>query len=228
LGLIGAGAQAVTQLHALSRKFDFDSIVLHDTDIQTCNSFGRRAADAGLDIPVKVCSIEDVVTGADILCTSTSIEVGEGPLFESLMPRKDAHINAVGSDFPGKYELPKDLLRRSLVCPDFREQAISEGECQQLESNDIGPELFELVQQRHDFGRYTDSLTVFDSTGWALEDLIASELLIRIGRELGLGTEVDFQCLSDDPKNPYGFLKNTDRALRQHLPEGLFQKALSS
>jgi ornithine cyclodeaminase/alanine dehydrogenase-like protein (mu-crystallin family) len=215
LGLIGAGAQAVTQLHALSRKFSFERIILHDIDVQTCNNFARRAAAAGLDIPVEVSSMEDVVCHADILCTSTSIDVGDGPLFESLTVRDSAHINAVGSDFPGKHELPADLLRMSLVCPDFREQAIHEGECQKLERDEIGPELFELVQQRGFYESYNSSLTVFDSTGWALEDLVASELLIRLGRELGLGTETDIQCISTDPKNPYGFLNGRGRATRQ-------------
>jgi len=223
LGLIGAGAQAVTQLHALSRKFKFERVLLHDIDLQTCNSFGRRAAAAGLNIPIEVCAIEDVVAEADIVCTSTSIAVGEGPLFSSPVLRKGAHINAVGSDFPGKHELPADLLKMSLVCPDFREQAIAEGECQQLDSDEIGPELSELVQRRGFFESYNQSLTVFDSTGWALEDLVASELLIRLGRELGMGTQVDVQCFSTDPKNPYDFLKGRGHVQRENSLDEFLQ-----
>ena len=37
-----------------------------------------------------------------------------------------------------------------------------------------------------------DELTVFKSLGLAVEDLAAAELVVREGREQGLGTEVEF------------------------------------
>jgi len=206
IGLIGAGAQAVTQLHALSRGFDFERILINDTDMSACNSFTGRAAYAGVKLPVEVCSIDDVMNRSDIVCTATSIDIGCGPLFEDMKLQDHIHINAVGSDFPGKVELPQSLVKRSLVCPDFLDQALQEGECQQLAPEEIGPELPVLIKQRDSFTRYQHSPTVFDSTGWALEDLIVAEIITSLAAEAGCGTSVDMQCVSKDPKNPYEFV----------------------
>lgn len=208
LGLIGAGAQAVTQLHALSREFPLEQVLIHDIDMAACNSFARRAGCTGLDIPIDVRTLDDVLQEADIVCTSTSMEVGAGPLFEDCALRSHVHFNAIGSDFPGKFELPIALLRRSLVCPDFIDQAILEGECQQLDREDIGPDLPTLVREAGQFIGNRDSMTVFDSTGWALEDLITSEIIASLGAELDCGTAVELQCIADDPKNPYGFIND--------------------
>ena len=208
LGLIGAGAQAVAQLHALSREFPLEKVLIHDIDMATCNSFARRAGCTGLDIPVDVRTLDDVLHDADIVCTSTSMDVGAGPLFEDRALRNHVHFNAVGSDFPGKFELPIALLRRSLVCPDFIDQAILEGECQQLDREDIGPDLPTLVREAGKFIGNRDSMTVFDSTGWALEDLVTAEIIAMLGTELDCGTVVDLQCIADDPKNPYGFVND--------------------
>jgi ornithine cyclodeaminase/alanine dehydrogenase-like protein (mu-crystallin family) len=118
------------------------------------------------------------------------------------MTRDGIHVNAVGSDFPGKIEIPRELLQASVVIPDFALQALAEGECQQLDDAAVGPELHEVLQ-----GEGTDALrdvrTVFDSTGWALEDLIAMEALVDWSEELGLGSEIQLECIPPDPKNPY-------------------------
>ena len=42
LGLIGAGAQAVTQYHALSRSFEFDDVLIFDTDPGVSATFSDR------------------------------------------------------------------------------------------------------------------------------------------------------------------------------------------
>lgn len=212
LGLIGAGAQAVTQLHALCRQFSLTRVLIHDTDIIACNSFAHRAAYAGISIPVEATTVAAIIEQSDIICTSTSISIGHGPLFDDGPLKESVHINAVGSDFPGKTELPLSLLQRSLVCPDFPDQAVHEGECQQLSAEKIGPSLVDLVQGHDRFSKYRRSPTVFDSTGWALEDLIAADILTRLGKEAGCGTDVDLACLSADAKNPYGFI---DRYLEQ-------------
>ena len=96
-------------------------------------------------------------------------------------------------------------MKRSLVCRDFLAQAVTEGECQQLRREEIGPDLPALVKDSARYSAYRDKTTVFDSTGWALEDMVAVDILTTLGTEAGYGTPVDLECISDDPKNPYGF-----------------------
>ena len=106
-----------------------------------------------------------------------------------------------------KVEVPASLLTRSLVCPDFPEQAIREGECQQLRPEEIGPSLVELVKAPGAWASASTATTVFDSTGWALEDHLALDMLLDYAGEMGLGTFVDLETPAVDPRDPYAFLR---------------------
>ncbi len=203
LGLIGGGAQAVTQLHALSRVLDLTHVMIYDVDPARQASFLRRAGEVSKHLKIEPVSLERIVESSDVLCTVTSVGIGEGPVFNGIEPVPWAHINAVGSDFPGKTELPLDLLRRSFVCPDFREQAVMEGECQQLASNEIGPSLVELVQAPDQYGYAKEQLSVFDSTGWALEDHVAINLFMELAASLDVGARMPIELISSDVLNPY-------------------------
>jgi ornithine cyclodeaminase len=209
VGLVGAGAQAVTQLHALRRVRDVRRVLVSDVDPATLATFARRVEAFAADLAVETADIEDVVREADVLCTATSVDVGAGPVFDDVALRPHVHVNAVGSDFPGKTELPAALLRRSLVCPDFRAQAVREGECQQLDAGAIGPSLYELLQRP---GLHADAAsrpTVFDSTGWALEDHVALGLLLDYADDWGIGTPVPIEAIAGDPHAPYEFAERT-------------------
>ena len=210
LGIIGCGAQAVAQLHALSRVFDLRHVFIHDTNPAALSSFPDRVAPiAPRGLELHAAAPKDFVAEVDILCTATSVAIGEGPVFEDQIVRPHLHVNAVGSDFPGKIELPVGLLHRSHVCPDYREQAAKEGECQQLLADQIGPDLAEMVKHERRYTRLHGEPTVFDSTGWALEDLVALEIILAHARDLGIGSELELESHDDDCLNPYGFLKLT-------------------
>jgi ornithine cyclodeaminase/alanine dehydrogenase-like protein (mu-crystallin family) len=206
LGLVGAGAQAVTQLHALARVFDLDRVLVYDIDVGAQASFASRAGHLAGGARVEPAPLRRIIETSDLICTATSVGVGDGPVFAGWEPRPWAHFNAVGSDFPGKVELPVEVLRHCFVCPDSREQAVREGECQQLEESAIGPQLYELVQRRSEFLPLREVLTVFDSTGWALEDRVAMELLMDHAEEIGVGRVVGIETTSGDVLNPYDFL----------------------
>ena len=207
IGLIGAGAQALTQLHALTQVFEIDQVLVYDRDTAVSRGFLSRAAFMNLEImPVGIDHLPKLIQTADIICTATSIDVGAGPAFADTDVQPWLHINAVGSDFPGKFEIPVSLLRRSLVCPDFREQAIKEGECQQLAPHEIGPTLVELLREPTLYPDAQHRLTIFDSTGWALEDQVAMQLLLDYACDFDLGTTLELECIGDDVRNPYSFV----------------------
>jgi ornithine cyclodeaminase/alanine dehydrogenase-like protein (mu-crystallin family) len=204
LGLVGCGAQAVTQAHAMLRTFPIDQILVHDTDpaaVATLQERIGRVLPPGVE--VRAVPLELLVQTADIVCTATSIGIGEGPLFQDLPTRPWLHINAVGSDFAGKYELPVELLRRALVSPDVLEQAVAEGECQVLAAEEIGPSLAHVAAHPESYRSWQDDLTVFDSTGWALEDQVAARILMDHASRLGLGTSIAIEDIGSDPRDPY-------------------------
>ncbi|MDG4795596.1 ornithine cyclodeaminase family protein [Micromonospora sp. WMMD1082] len=201
IGLVGAGAQAVTQLHALSRVFAFDRVLVHDTEPQHAASFADRVAFIGL--PVEVAGVPEIEAESDIICTATTVPVGAGPVLPSRHLRPHVHVNAVGADLPGKVELPVHLLRTALVCPDHLGQARREGECQQLADHEIGPELTILSADPELARPHQRRTTVFDSTGFALEDHVALDVVLELAVEAGLGHHVELESISGDALDPY-------------------------
>ncbi len=205
LGIVGLGAQAVTQAHAVSRVREIERIVGIDSSAEVAASFARRVGFLGVPVEILEPGRGSTTAGeVDVLCTCTSAEIGEEPVIEMVDVRPWLHVNAVGADFPGKIELPPELTTAAaLVVPDTLEQCVVEGECQTLELESIGPELWEIVGRPADFRRFRHEITVFDSTGWAVEDDVALRLAVSLAEEAGLGTSVELERLPDDPHDPY-------------------------
>ncbi|MEM9155997.1 MAG: hypothetical protein AAGB13_13335, partial [Cyanobacteria bacterium P01_F01_bin.33] len=208
LGLVGCGAQAVTQLHALSRIFrNLERVLIYDTDAAASASLPERVGCLQLShLEIRPALLETLVAEADILCTATSVEVGKGPVFSADALKPWLHVNAVGADFPGKVEVSRSHLQASFVCPDFRVQAVREGECQQLAPEEIGPELYELIQRDYPVRELQQRHTVFDSTGFALEDLAVMQMMLDYATQLELGEWIELEGDTNDAINPYGFV----------------------
>ncbi len=205
VGLAGLGAQAVTQLHAVSRVREIDRVIGFDNDPDVAVTFEDRVDFLGLDVDVSGSDRAATILGdVDVLCTCTSVDIGAGPVIVDGDHRPWLHVNAVGADFPGKVELPTTFANRAFVVPDTLEQCLLEGECQQVSSDRIGPSLSEVIQRADEFIGRRQELTVFDSTGWAVEDDVALRLAVELARQHDIGTDVALERLPEDPYNPYG------------------------
>lgn len=207
VGVIGCGAQAVTQLHAISRVRPVERVTVLDTDPVVAASYNRRVAF--LDRPTTVVNPEGdtrLLADVDVLCTCTSVDVGKGPVLRDGEHRPWLHVNAIGADFPGKQELPLPMLERAVLCPDLPSQCRFEGESQWVQPDRIGPDLATLVKHRSSYEPYRSVLTVFDSTGWALEDLVVAELFIELASREGIGSTVTLQRTATDPFDPYALI----------------------
>jgi ornithine cyclodeaminase/alanine dehydrogenase-like protein (mu-crystallin family) len=207
VGLVGAGAQAITQLHALSRVFSLQEVLVYDINPDVARSFCDRAAFLGL--PIRICCLEELERNADIICTATSVDEGAEPVITGEYVKPHVHINAVGADIKGKTELPLSLLKKSFVCPDFLEQALVEGECQQLQPEEIGVSLMEAIERAQEFQSWREKQTIFDSTGLAMEDHVALEIMRELVQAYGLGQRLQLEYYPDNPYNPYEFMKNS-------------------
>ncbi|MEL7034994.1 MAG: ornithine cyclodeaminase family protein [Cyanobacteria bacterium J06592_8] len=207
VGLVGAGAQAVTQLHGLSRVFPLKEVLVFDVDPDVARSFSSRVAFLGLS--VRSCSLEELERNADIICTATSVDEAAEPVMTGENLKPHVHINAVGADIIGKTELPLSLLKKSFVCPDFPEQALLEGECQQLEPEEVGPSLMEMIERPEEFYHWRERQTVFDSTGLAIEDHVALSIMQELVQAHGLGQRLQLEYCPNDPYNPYEFITSS-------------------
>ena len=209
LGVVGLGAQAITQVHAISRVRSIERVIGIDTNDEVAATFADRIGFLGLDVDiVGPDRAANIASEVDVLTTCTSVDIGAGPVIGEAAPRPWLHVNAVGADFPGKVEIPRPLLDAALVIPDVRAQCLVEGECQQILQANVGPELWELLQ--HPAGSDNKNrVTVFDSTGWAVEDDVALRLALRLALQHDLGTDIVLESLSSDPYDPYSPLVGT-------------------
>ncbi|MFF8610998.1 ornithine cyclodeaminase family protein [Streptomyces sp. NPDC015346] len=203
LGVIGAGAQAVAQVHALSRVRPLTTCLVYDTDPSAAQSLAARCPVSHIEF--KYVPLPELTEQSDIVCTTTSVEPGGGPVFPDQALRPHIHVNAIGADLPGKTEVPLTLLQRALVVPDMIEQARREGECQQLDekASPLVTDLPGLVRNAELYSQHCHTPTVFDSTGTALEDHVALSVLTQAAEVCGAGIYRRLQAVPDDALNPY-------------------------
>jgi ornithine cyclodeaminase/alanine dehydrogenase len=116
--------------------------------------------------------------------------------------RPGAHVNAMGADAPGKQELDPRILARARVFIDDREQAPHSGEINvplhagAFALTSVAGTLGEVVAGKVP-GREPGELTVFDSTGLAVQDLLLARALFEQARERGVGTS--FELVGGEP-----------------------------
>ncbi|HEX7039642.1 MAG TPA: ornithine cyclodeaminase family protein [Trueperaceae bacterium] len=191
--VIGAGTQAIAQTHAL--KWARPDLVTVRVFARSDASYRRfRAGVAALDATFeRAALVRSAVDGADAIVTAT-------PSWEPLVRREwvapGAYVAAFGADTVGKQELDPEVLRDAQVVVDDWEQARTIGECQHAHRlgflpreavhGELGAILAGELPGRQDDAR----VTVFDSTGIALQDLAAAVAAIEAAHELGLGSRV--------------------------------------
>ena len=200
LGIVGAGVQSYTQLEAIAAVRDIEEVVVSDLDEARVADFvdafeGRFDVRAGsiseaghCDVLSTVTPVEDPVVGPD--------DVGD-----------HTHVNAMGADAEGKHELADDLLLNATVVIDDHEQCTHSGEINvpyaagTLTDDDIYGEIGEIVVGRR-AGRPgtpgtaadvagVEGVSVFDSTGLAIQDVAAARVVYERADELDNGYPFD-------------------------------------
>ncbi|THE65495.1 ornithine cyclodeaminase family protein [Salinadaptatus halalkaliphilus] len=196
LGIVGAGVQSYTQLEAISEIRPIEDIVVSDLDEERVQRF-VDAYDDRFD--VRAGSIADA-GHCDILTTVT-------PSSEPIVGADDVaghtHINAIGADAAGKHELADALLETATIVIDDHEQCTHSGEINVpygegvLTDADIDAEIGELVTGSKP-ARTTDTgVTVFDSTGLAIQDIAAAHVVYERALEAGEGHPFDLVGAGD-------------------------------
>ena len=135
----------------------------------------------------------DAVARSDIVVTCTPSRV---PLLAAADVPAGCFVAGVGADSEEKQELAPDLLARGTLVVDVLEQCARIGDLHHalaagaMRREDVHAELAEVVSGRRP-GRLTaDEVTVFDSTGTALEDVAAAALVYERAVAQGRGVEV--------------------------------------
>lgn len=183
LGIIGAGMQAHTQIIAHIALFNVDTINVFDI---YQDSVKKLTSDLP-KLPINACTIEGA-TGSDILCTLTP---SRKPVVMDEWISPGTHINAIGADAAGKQELDPQILKRAIVIVDDIKQSTAGGEINVpihtgiYSINDIHGTLADLVLGKIAGRTDSQAVTVFDSTGIAIEDIAVAGLIYEKARQSG-------------------------------------------
>jgi len=181
LGLVGAGKQAYTQIMAHAAVFELELIKVYD--ILASNI--TRLINTFPLYRIQACSLEETVA-SDIVCTVTP---AREPVVKKSMLHPGTHINAVGADAPGKEELEADILMEAMIVVDDMKQAVASGEVNVpfsqglLESKDIYGTLAEIICGQKPGRRNDAEITLFDSTGVAIEDMACAHIIYQKARQ---------------------------------------------
>jgi len=183
---IGAGGQARTQLEGLLIvRPGLSKIIAFDLDADRARGFCDWCGKIGAPDARPAASLEEAVTQADILVTITP---SRKPLVQDGWVKPGTHINAIGADAEGKEELDPALLKRARVVIDNWEQASHSGEINVplagglIAREDLAGDVGQLVTGRIEGRCSAEDVTVFDSTGLAVQDIAcAAEIWKRLG-----------------------------------------------
>ena len=183
LSLIGAGNQAMTQIEAvLAVRPRIARIMVHDLDRERATRLALAATDRFRVVVQIAASAEEAVRAADVLTTITPTRT---PIVEADWVRPGTHINAIGADAAGKQELQSQLMASARVVVDEMEQATHSGEINVpltegvLQTSDIHAELGHVAAGAKAGRSNATDVTVFDSTGLALQDLACAVHVYR-------------------------------------------------
>ncbi|MFH1490547.1 MAG: ornithine cyclodeaminase family protein [Pseudomonadota bacterium] len=173
-GFVGNGVQARTQLACMMEVRRLKAVKVweggrnHGSAQRFCawveKSFGLECLISG--------DIDEITTLVDILVTTTPSRT---PLVRRVSP--GTHINAIGADAAGKQEIQTKIMRGAKLVIDDWSQASHSGEInvplqkRSLSRKDIYGELGEIAVGKKRGRTSDDEITVFDSTGLAIQDI---------------------------------------------------------
>lgn len=192
LGIVGSGRQARTQLLATSEIFNLEQVKVASRSIKDCEKF-KREMEKFVDCEITIAGTVQEVCDCDILATTTPVRE---PIVKSEWILEGTHINAIGADAPGKEELEPSLLKRAKVVVDDFAQAVHSGEVNVpiakglLSESEIYAELGEIIAGKK-AGRESESeITIFDSTGLAIQDVATASMVYRRAKRRKIGRKV--------------------------------------
>ena len=202
LGIVGAGVQATKQLKYILQVANLTGVKVYDVDANAKERFVQKTRQEYLDIKISAAeSIEEAVQSQDIICTVTP---SRRPLVMSEWIEDGTHINAMGADAPGKEELDPAILKRSRIVIDDWDQATHSGEINVpiskglIDKKEIWGELGEIIAGKKGGRTSQKEITVFDSTGLAIQDAVVAKLVYKKAIEKKVGMKIQLSTLFRD------------------------------
>ena len=194
LTVYGCGEQGFAQVHALSRVRPVRRVYLFDLEHDRSEALARRVtselgigAEATRD-PVRALASSQLC----VTCTTAT-----APILHRADVRPGTFIAAVGADNPHKQEIDPSLFANATVVVDLLNSCAANGDLHHainaglMTRNDVHAELADLVTGRAVGRTSADEITIFDSTGTAIQDVAAAVFVYERALAANAGLEID-------------------------------------
>jgi ornithine cyclodeaminase/alanine dehydrogenase-like protein (mu-crystallin family) len=184
LAVLGAGVQARSHIQSVTRVRQFDEVRLASRNAEHAEALAAEVGGTAYG------SFQEAVAGADVVCACT--DAGQ-PIFPADWLAPGMHVTSVGASREGP-ELDPAVVHAGLLAVEsrvaFEPYPAGAHELQGLDPSDA-IELGELLSGTREGRTSPDQITVYKSTGHAVEDAAAAGLVYRRALEDGAGTEVE-------------------------------------
>lgn len=189
VAIIGAGIQGRFQLRGLHEIFEIEEVRVFDMSNSTLTSYvNDMHSELGLEIRA-VASGKDAAAGADIIVTCTP---STDPVLMADWVDAGSHINTIG----GKHELDPQIMKladkivvdewlQTKWTQDFQ-TALAAGT---LTEDDIHGEIGEVILGAKAGRTSSSEITLFVTSGLAVEDVAAAARAYSRAQTMGIGTE---------------------------------------
>ncbi|MEM2776853.1 MAG: ornithine cyclodeaminase family protein, partial [Candidatus Bathyarchaeia archaeon] len=139
-------------------------------------------------------TIEEVVKNSDVVTTLTP---SKQPIVMEEWIKQGTHINAIGADAPGKQELDPKILKKAKIIVDDLEHNSFSGEINialtkgLISKKEIYGEIGEIILGKKPGRVSQNEVTVFTSTGIAIQDIAVAEITYKKALKQGFGIKIN-------------------------------------
>jgi len=192
--ICGCGNQGRVSVQALSKIFSLEHVFAYDIDSTQSERFANELSDE-LKIAVETTSdLAQAMKRCDICITCTP---STRFFLKQEYVQPGTFVAAVGADSETKQELEPALLAQNKTVVDILDQCASIGELHHVIASDlmtkqhVHAELGEVIAGIKPGRTSSDEIIIFDSTGMALQDVIAASTLYKKAVNKAIGRIVD-------------------------------------
>ena len=151
-------------------------------------------AAAGIQRPYELVPVADGEAAAREADAIITITPAMSPIIHDSWVRPGCHLSCVGADMEGKQEVDSKTHDRARLFVDDRAQSVASGELEEpvkqgaITPESIVAELGEVIAGKAQGRTSDEQITIFDTSGIAVQDLASSKVAYERAVEAGLGT----------------------------------------
>ena len=193
LAILGTGSVGVGTLATCDTVFAWDDVRIWSRTQASVDRFLAEEAPRYPHLSLRgTTHVREAVEGADVIVTGTH---ARGWIVDDTWVKDGAHIAALGADLKGEQEIDPRTLKRGRVFVDDIRQCREDGEINVplseglLTEDEIAGEIGKVICGELEGRQSDDQVTVFDSTGIALQDSATVPLEYERAVAAGVGVE---------------------------------------